>query len=331
MNTEICHGYLRVVEPDEHKHALTMNLLERCTEGFSKPVVFRKMVSFGAHVASRDFLEVATDEKLIWRERIDDSAVAFRSNNGKTDYNYVSGRDGTAGQFLDEIFTHDKDVYAHLGNVSSGFKELHKFPWGVTLFNHVKHEVFKSGWFEIPEWELCGHAFLGNNTQMFAEPASGAPGSDWHMFPTANVFVLVAGRKKWMSYPPRAGDQLSNHEELIFPSGGREGPLEQREFDTIYLEPGDVLFNVPYEWHKVLNARGWSLGAAFRVIDRPYVDRILASRVNRANTKARKLDEEYAHLATSLRVASRDPVRMQMCLNTMEIMLCAAARVPFLS
>jgi len=47
--------------------------------------------------------------------------------------------------------------------------------------------------------------------------------------------------------------------------------------------------------------------------------------------KTRTLNEEYAHMATSLRFASLDPIRMQMCLNTVEMFLCVAGRFPMFS
>jgi len=330
MTSLISHEFIRIIESDQHEQSLTLEKVRDFSSNFTKPVVFKNMIQLDDWVATRSFLEIATDEQLVWRERTSDAAVSFRDKEGKTDYNYVSGKEGKGTQFLDDIFIHKKDVYAHLGNISSGFKELHKFPWGKTLYEHVKQEVLRSGWYQIPEWELSGHIFLGNNTVDYEEPSCGAPGSEWHMFPTVNVFVLVSGKKKWMTYPPCVGDQLHNPEELIFPSGGREHPRQNREFDTVYLTAGDVLFNVPYEWHKVLNARGLSLGIAFRVIDRSYVDFLLTVPANVANIKAKKMSDEYAHMVTSLRIASTDPARMHMALNTIEMFLLAASRIPFL-
>lgn len=331
LEDDLSNCYIHVVESSEHNGVLTTELLEACSKNFSTPVLFRQMVPIGDRALTRDFLEIEPEQRLLWREKSDEGAVAFRDRSGKTDYNYVTGKEGAAREYLDEIFVHKKDVYAHLGYVSSGFEELDKFPWGKTVFDHLRAEVFRTNWFSVPGWELSGHAFLGNNTESFAEPSHGAPGSDWHMFPTANIFVLLAGVKKWMTRPPQPGDQLKHREELIFPSGGRECPTEDRPYDTVFLEPGDVLFNVPFEWHKVLNAKDFSLGAAFRVIDRPYVDEIVAMPAVSANLKLKRLDEEYSHLATSLRMASHDPVRLQLGLNTMEMMICAAGRYPFLS
>lgn len=330
LQDDTANGFFNIVEPDEHNNKLTHELLESASKNFSKPVVFRKMAQFAAPVTTREFCEVATDEKLLWREKGADEGVAFRNKDGKTDYNYVSGQEGTAAEYLAEIFESKKDVYAHLGKVSSGFADLHKYSWGTTFFDHVRQEVFQAGWFDVPEWELSGHCFLGNNTEMFAEPSQGAPGSDWHMFPTVNLFVMLAGMKKWMTHPPQPGDAFKNHEELVFPTGGRECPSEEPPYDTVYLESGDVLFNVPYEWHKVTNAKGWSLGAAFRVIDRPYIDSLMEYPAVKSNLKLKKMSDQYAHLATSLKMAANDPNRMQMVLNSAELMVCTAARFDFM-
>ena len=326
---DLSNGYINIIEPEVHKNALTMELLESCSKNFSVPVVFRQMVPLDARVATPEFLEVEVDQKLVWREKSDDSAVAFRNEDGQTDFNYISGRVGTAREFLDSIFVENKDVYAHLGRVSAGFKDLHTYPWGGTIFERIQQAVLEGGWFQIPDWQLSGQVFLGNNTETYAEPSSGAPGSDWHMFPTVNLFVMIAGKKKWMIRPPQAGDHLRDHEELVFPSGGREQPVQSRAYDTLHVESGDLLFNVPFEWHKVVNAKGWSCAAAFRVIDKPYRDLLLSLPAVRANLKLREMSDEYAHLATSLRIASHDPVRMQMALNSAELMICTAARFDF--
>ncbi|CAK9115405.1 Uncharacterized protein SCF082_LOCUS53415 [Durusdinium trenchii] len=293
LENDTSNCFIHVVEASEHGGVLTLDLLEACSKGYSVPVLFRGLVPLDGGL-TREFLEFDLDQKLLWRQRTDEQPVAFRDKSGKTDYNYVTGREGTAREYLEEIFVHERDVYAHLGHVSSGFDDLDRYPWGGTLFDRIHSEVFGTPWFAITEWELTG-------------------------------------TKKWMTQPPRPGDHLTRREELIFPSGGRESPTETRSFDTVYLEPGDVLFNVPFEWHKVLNGRGWSLGAAFRVIDRPYVDELVSSPAVKSNLKLKALNDEYAHLATSLRMASQHHVRSQMSLNTLEMMICAAGRYPFLA
>jgi hypothetical protein len=326
------NNYIHIVEQEEHGGTITMELLESCSKNFTVPVLFRQMVPLAEEVGTRSFFDIEPGQKLIWHERRSKHKVGFRDREGRTDYNFLKGEEGTSKEFIDAIFVHKKDVYANLGYISSGFEELEKHPWGATFFKHVYDEVFRNDWFDIPEWELSGHVFLGNNTEMFPEPGEGSPGTNWHMFPTVNIFVMLVGGKKWLIRPPLEGDHLKDREELIYPSGGRETPVDQnRKYDTVYVTPGDALFNVPYEWHKVMNAKGPSLGAAFRVVDRPYIEELLNSPAVKSNLKLRKYGPDEAHTLTSLKMASRDPVRMQMALNTMEMMLSAAARYPFLA
>ncbi|MDS7931002.1 hypothetical protein RMB03_15415 [Acinetobacter sp. V91_7] len=80
--------------------------------------------------------------------------------------------------------------------------------------------------------------------------------------------------------------------------------------------------NPPFEWHKVLNAKGLSIGAAFRVIDADYLKQL----EERKNLDVSRVDvfnnfensEELAHFLTSINYASRDLNRAQMLLNDLE-------------
>ena len=103
-------------------------------------------------------------------------------------------------------------------------------------------------------------------------------------------------------------------------SSGRDAPGGEFDHDAFYLDPGDVLLNPPYEWHKVLNARGLSLGGAFRVIDTNYIARLAKRPAILANlpTFGEELPEAVAHLLTSLRYASLHLNRAQMMLNDSE-------------
>lgn len=309
---------INVIERDVHKNKLTYDLLEKSTENFSKPVVFRGMVHIDPKLQTREFYEIELDKTLQWRRKSGNSAVAFRSKEGKSDYNYVTGQVGTGKEFLDEIFVDNLDVYSHLGTVSSGFKD--PYEWGKIAFNHLKEEIFRGDWFDIPSWKVTGHMFFGYSNQEYGEPGEGAVGSDWHMFPTLNIFVMVAGRKKWMTRPPELGEHLTNDSQLFFTSSGREAPGQYFDHDTVYVEPGDVLFNLPFEWHKVLNAKGLSIGAAFRVIDTSYIHRLSerSAIVEKMPSFENDVTEDLAHLLTSVKFASFHLNRAQMMLNDIE-------------
>ncbi|MGJ3265079.1 MAG: hypothetical protein ACFE0R_17790 [Salinarimonas sp.] len=315
-------GYVNVVEPREHGGVLNFDVAERFSEDFAKPTVFRGLAPISERLSRRAFFEEIDPEMMLqWRVKTGDEAVSMRSEDGRSDYNYVTGRVGTGREFLDDLFEHERDVYSHLGTISSGYAD--PYPWGKEAFALVKREVFGAGWFRIEDWEITGHMFMGRSNQDYGEPARGAVGSDWHVFPTLNVFVMIAGTKKWMTRPPAPGDQYRHYDLMFETSSGREAPGGDFESDVFHLEPGDVLLNPPFEWHKVLNARGYSLGAAFRVIDRAYLARL----AERRNLDIRKIDrdgdarpgtEELAHFLTSISYASRHPQRAQMILNDLE-------------
>jgi hypothetical protein len=309
---------INIIERDVHKNKLTFDLIEKSTENFSKPAVFRDMVYIDSQLRTREFYEIELEKTLQWRRKTGNNAVSLRSKDGKSDYNYVTGQVGTGKEFLDDIFTHNLDVYSHLGTISSGFKD--PYEWGKVAFNHLKEEIFRADWFDIPSWKVAGHMFFGYSSQEYGEPSDGAVGSDWHLFPMLNIFVMVAGRKKWMTRPPKLGDHLKNDSQLLFTSSGREAPGQYFDHEQVYVEPGDVLLNVPYEWHKVLNAKGLSIGCAFRVIDTSYISQLSRRPAIAENMPSFENDvtDDLAHLLTSVRFASLNLNRAQMMLNDIE-------------
>lgn len=321
-NNRIQYGYINVVEPSQHKGVLSRDSVERFTENFSKPALFRKLAPISERLAQRAFFdEVGSEKTLQWRVKSGEAPVSMRAEDGTSDYNYVTGRVGTGREFLDDIFSRKLDVYSHLGTISSTYND--PYPWGKDAFNQVKQEVFGTSWFDVDGWQVTGHMFFGHSNQEYGEPARGAVGSDWHIFPTLNVFVMIAGTKKWSTRPPQLGDQFRDYGLLFETSSGREAPGGDYESDIVYLEPGDVLINPPFEWHKVLNARGLSIGAAFRVLDTHYLDS-LGSRPNLDTSKVAHDNgnfgetEELAHFLTSINYASRHLNRAQMILNDIE-------------
>ncbi|MEI2387105.1 hypothetical protein [Breoghania sp. JC706] len=314
--------FANIISEQDHEGVLTMEKAVAYTDNFSKPALLRGLVPVDDRFTKRDFFErVPTSLEVQWRKRSGTGSVSMRGKDGSSDYNYVTGRVGPASEFLDDIFNENADTYSHLGTISSGYSD--PYPWGKDLFRLVHSEIFSTPWLQVEGWRTSGHMFLGYSTEEFGEPGTGAVGSDWHMFPTMNVFVMIAGIKKWSTRPPAIGDQYRDY-DLMFPtSSGREAPAGEFNADTVYLEPGDVLINPPFEWHKVLNGKGLSVGAAFRVIDDTYLNAI-AERPQLDLTKAgigadvTADTEEMAHFITSISYASRHLNRAQMLLNDLE-------------
>lgn len=143
------------------------------------------------------------------------------------------------------------------------------------------------------------------------------------MFPTMNIFVMIAGVKQWSTCPPELGDQHRHYDLMFATSSGRESPGGHFKSDVFYVRPGDIILNPPFEWHKVLNSKGLSIGAAFRVIDTQYIEQLKS----RKNLDTSKIDwvngdksktEELAHFLTSIKYASTCLNRAQMILNDIE-------------
>lgn len=311
--------FINVIEENEHRGELTLPSVTAFTENFSKPALLRKLVPIPGKLLTKSFFETIDPSKSVqWRRKSGDAPVAFRSASGRSDYNYVTGQVGTGAEFLDDIFDKKIDVYSHLGTISSGYKDPHE--WGKLVFGRVQEEVFSTPWMNVEGWRTTGHMFLGYSTLDYGEPSQGAVGSDWHMFATLNLFVMIAGRKKWMTRPPMLGEQFENEDRLFAASSGREAPGATFDHDAVYVEPGDALVNPPYEWHKVLNARGLNIGAAFRVIDTIYINQLVRRRAILANLPnfGDLLPESVAHLLTSLRYGSLHFNRAQMMLNEAE-------------
>lgn len=311
--------YINIIPASDHEASFSPSLIREATENFTKPALFKGMAPIDPALHTREYFDrIDPEETLQWRRKQGQIPGTMRTPDGKTDYNYVTGTVGTGREFLDDIFVRKMDVYSHLGTISAGYKD--PYLWGKQAFQLVKEAIFKDGWFQMPDWQVSGHMFFGYCNQEYGEPSQGAMGSDWHMFPTLNVFVMIAGRKKWMTRPPELLEQLTPGADMFASSSGREAPGQMFDHDSVDVEPGDVLLNMPYEWHKVLNASGLSLGAAFRVIDTAYVAEWAQRRTTRINYPqlAEEIPEDVAHLLTSLRCASLHLNRAQMMLNDAE-------------
>jgi hypothetical protein len=316
MMSSPSYRFINVIAESEHQGELTMPSVTAFTENFSKPALFRNLAPIPAQLLTKKFYtEIDPSKPVQWRRKNGNAPASIRSASGKSDYNYVSGHVGTGAEFLSDVFDHKIDVYSHLGTISSGYKD--PYEWGKIVFKRVQSEIFASRWLNVEGWQTTGHMFFGYSTVDYGEPSQGAVGSDWHMFPTLNLFVMIAGRKKWMTRPPALLEQLEGEDYMFSTSSGREAPGATFDHDMVHLEPGDVLLNPPYEWHKVLNGRGLNIGAAFRIIDTIYIARLARRRSILANLPAfgDVIPEAVAHLLTSLRYCSLQLNRAQMMLN----------------
>jgi len=115
-------------------------------------------------------------------------------------------------------------------------------------------------------------------------------GSDFHCAGANNWFIQVVGRKRWefimpeysaYAWPLKGG-------LLNFWTGNKHMDEMSRHVPTEFvdLEPGDVLLNPPWQWHKITNYGGLSIGVPIReknpfntLVNNPYFAIITACNV----------------------------------------------------
>jgi hypothetical protein len=101
-------------------------------------------------------------------------------------------------------------------------------------------------------------------------------GSSLHCGGSGNFFCMIKGTKTWTLIPPEYSCLLKGR---VAPSGIHAQTLFEMtdrkltQYPTIYrhlpryevtLEPGDVLWNAPWWWHRIQNGPGESIGMAIR-------------------------------------------------------------------
>jgi hypothetical protein len=95
-NSRIRYGYINIVDPARHQGQLTRDNVELYTDGFSKPALFRSLAKIGTELSQRAFYDrVGGDKSLQWRVKTGNQPVSMRSEEGESDYNYVTGKVGT--------------------------------------------------------------------------------------------------------------------------------------------------------------------------------------------------------------------------------------------
>jgi len=93
-------------------------------------------------------------------------------------------------------------------------------------------------------------------------------GTPWHNAIGFNYFIQVVGRKRWYFLDPQYGPYLHMVRGGAgnFMAGSMEPDVLQEYLPTKFvdLEPGDCLFNPPWQWHSVVNHEGLNMGVATR-------------------------------------------------------------------
>jgi hypothetical protein len=321
---DVSNGFISVVPPSQHGGVMTMDRVERDTQGFRRPVLYKAMAPVVPELATRAFFEGlgrGDGDTVVWTQHT--------PGTGRWPMPFEDAKQGASSEFLACLFDAPTNVYTTIGSMAPYGTDASS-DWASAAFRKVRDALVRPSWFRIDPWRTGGQAFIGYTSADFGEIAEGYPGSDWHSICTLNMFVMAAGIKRWMTCPPIPSAMPP---DLVRPvSGGREwytqaGP---RRFDAVHVEPGDVLVNPPYEWHKIINARGFTCGLALRIVDVGYCHRLVeqglplvAREVGIDPALAAKVGEELEeaaaaersegfgdlHNLTSASYAARDPAR----------------------
>ena len=90
-----------------------------------------------------------------------------------------------------------------------------------------------------------------------ADPSVSPTGSDFHCAAGNNWFIQVVGRKRWEFIMPE-------YSAYVWPLKGglynfwnaqkdMEGAVQHIPREYVDLEPGDMIFNPPWQWHKIIS------------------------------------------------------------------------------
>mmetsp|Transcript_11812 Transcript_11812/g.21905 ORF Transcript_11812/g.21905 Transcript_11812/m.21905 type:complete len:358 (+) Transcript_11812:56-1129(+) len=101
-----------------------------------------------------------------------------------------------------------------------------------------------------------------------ADPELLVTGSDFHCAVGNNWFIQVVGRKRWEFIAPEYSASVWPLKGGMFNfwTGNKdmESAVHHIPSEYVDLEPGDVLFNPPWQWHKITNFEGLSIGVPVR-------------------------------------------------------------------
>ena len=101
-------------------------------------------------------------------------------------------------------------------------------------------------------------------------------GTNIHCGGSGNFFCMIAGRKRWTLIAPQYSCLLKGrvavsgiHAQSLFDMQDTDLSVYPKIFKylpryDITLEPGDILWNAPWWWHRIENSDGLSIGLAIR-------------------------------------------------------------------
>ncbi len=116
------------------------------------------------------------------------------------------------------------------------------------------HRIFPSFATKAHTTFKSGQLIIGKSTPEFTNRSIG---SDWHCAIGNNWFVQVSGRKYWQFIEPIYSHYLHPLKGGFFNMWTGNPAMNQLEKHlprrTVTLEPGDLLYNPDWMWHKIIS------------------------------------------------------------------------------
>jgi hypothetical protein len=168
---------------------------------------------------------------------------------------------------LQYLFFPVKSRFTFNGSEAGSLEELHAKCNEITLRDLELHRIW-------PGFGTKAHTSFFGSQFVIGKSAEGGglnkntTGSDWHCAIGNNWFIEVAGRKKWYFVEQKYTPYMHPLKGGMFNmwTGNKQMSVEQTHLPTLTvdLNPGDLLYNPDWMWHKVVNYGGFSIGMPIR-------------------------------------------------------------------
>ena len=238
--------------PTINASELTQEIFEQLSDNYRKPVVIKGYLkeSNAVKLWDENYLKDIIDDNfeitILEKEdelKLNDYKMNDFFENMKSNYIYINN-DNTIFSNYPQLFNDIKDKFYDLINTlqNSGLRNIH-----------------------------IANLFIGYNTP------DKVKGSNTHCGGSGNFFCMIKGSKKWTLVDPKYSVFLKGrvsesgiHAQTLLDMPdtdiSNDPPiLEYLPRYEIVLEPGDILWNAPWWWHRIRNVNdGLNIGLAIR-------------------------------------------------------------------
>ena len=235
--------------PTIESNQLTSELFYELSNNFRNPVIIKGFLKDTKAVTEWDinYLE----------EIVGDFSVNILKKKDNIEVETIAFNDFTKQMKTDNIY---------LNNNTTIFQY---FP---VLFNDIQDKFYE--FINLVHSNLrniyIANLFIGYNKK------DKITGSNMHAGGVGNFFCMIQGKKRWTLINPQYScllkgrvSQKATHAQTLFdmPDTGLDTypkMIKHLPRYDITLEPGDILWNAPWWWHRIENSEGLSIGIAIR-------------------------------------------------------------------